>query len=96
MARKLPLTTLQSDDSGAPDERPDDALLALIIVRDQEALALGVEWIYQLHTARAVAHSPSADLKLAQEWAAAYAAAKGPQAALVKQWIEAIEKTDRP
>ena len=39
MARKLPFTTLQSDDSGAPDERPDDALLALIIVRDQEALA---------------------------------------------------------
>jgi tetratricopeptide (TPR) repeat protein len=63
---------------------------------DQDALVLGVEWIYQLHVAGAVAHTAAADLKLAQDWAAAYAAAKGPQTALVKQWMQAIEKNDRP
>ena len=38
------------------------------------------------------AFTPVDDLKLARGWADAYAKAKGPQAALVKQWMQALEK----
>ena len=59
---------------------------------DLEGLFTGVEWIYQLRLAGAVAHSPADDLKLAKGYADAYAKAKGPQAALVKQWVDFLEK----
>ena len=59
---------------------------------DTEALFLGVEWIYQLHSAGAAAHSPAEDVKLARSYADAYAKTKGPQQALVKQWMEFLEK----
>ena len=58
---------------------------------DPDGLALGVEWIYHLRTAGAAAHSPSDDAKLARGWADAYAKAKGPQAALVREWMLAID-----
>jgi VWFA-related protein len=58
---------------------------------DPDALYLGVEWIYQLRAAGAVAHSPADDLKLARLWADGYAKAKGPQTALVRQWVTALE-----
>lgn len=59
---------------------------------DTEALALGVEWIYQLHAAGAVARSAAEDLKLARSYAASYNKTKGPQSALVRRWMEALEK----
>jgi hypothetical protein len=44
-----------------------------------------VEWINQMHSAGRVAHSRAEDLSLAQEYANAYG--NGPQAALIRQWI---------
>src|SRR5439155_21640620 len=59
---------------------------------DSATLSLGVEWIFHLHSAGAVAHAQADDLKLARGWADAYAKAKGPQAALVREWMQALEK----
>ncbi|HUR41602.1 MAG TPA: hypothetical protein VM240_10605, partial [Verrucomicrobiae bacterium] len=59
---------------------------------DVEGLFMGVEWLYQLRAAGVSAHSPAEDLKLAKSYADAYAKAKGPQSALVKQWLGAMEK----
>jgi thioredoxin-like negative regulator of GroEL len=59
--------------------------------RDTEGLAMAVEWIYHLHTAGAVATNRGEDLRRAREYAEAYVRAGGPQAALVKQWLNAIE-----
>jgi tetratricopeptide (TPR) repeat protein len=58
---------------------------------DVDGLFMGVEWIYNLHTYGAVAKSKAEDVKLARTYAAAYDRAKGPQAALVKQWIEYLD-----
>ena len=58
---------------------------------DVPALALGVEWIYQLHTLGVPAISAADDVRLAQTYAAAYEKAKGPQRELVKQWLDAIQ-----
>jgi tetratricopeptide (TPR) repeat protein len=58
---------------------------------DTDAMALGVEWIYQLHTAGTVARTQAEDLKLARTYAEAYTRAKGPQVALVNRWIEFLE-----
>jgi hypothetical protein len=38
-----------------------------------------------------VVHNAAEDLKRAREYADAYARAKGPQLALVKQWVEYLE-----
>jgi hypothetical protein len=59
---------------------------------DVEGLFMGVEWIYQLRAAGAWAKSPADDVKLARSYADAYAKAKGPQAALVKQWMGFLER----
>ena len=59
---------------------------------EYETLSLGVEWMFRLHAAGAVAHRPADDVKLARGWADAYAKSKGPQAALVKEWMQALEK----
>jgi Tfp pilus assembly protein PilF len=59
---------------------------------DANALYLGVEWIYHVHAAGASVHDRAEDLKLAQTYAAAYEKANGPQIALVKQWIDFLEK----
>jgi tetratricopeptide (TPR) repeat protein len=58
---------------------------------DVESLFMGVEWIYQLHSAGMLLHTPADDLKLAKSYADAYSKAKGPQAALVKQWVGFLE-----
>jgi tetratricopeptide (TPR) repeat protein len=63
------------------DAHPDDA----------GAQALGVQWMFRLHEAGAVARSPAEDLTLAQGWADAYEKTKGPQLALVKQWLAAVQ-----
>jgi Flp pilus assembly protein TadD len=59
---------------------------------DASSLSLGVEWMFRLHAAGAVAHSAAEDLKLATAWADAYTKTKGPQVALVKEWMQALEK----
>jgi VWFA-related protein len=58
---------------------------------DSEALALGVEWLYHLHAAGAVARTAAEDLALATTWANRYAGANGPLAALVGQWLQALQ-----
>jgi hypothetical protein len=50
-----------------------------------------VEWIYQLRQSNLSARTPAEDVKLARGYADAYLKAKGPQAALVKQWMDALE-----
>ena len=59
---------------------------------DVDALQMGVEWLYQLRSAGAVAHSPSEDVLLARTYADAYTKAGGSQGPLVKQWIEFLER----
>jgi hypothetical protein len=39
-----------------------------------------------------VVHNPAEDLRLAREYAEAYEKADGPKVALVKQWMEFLEK----
>jgi tetratricopeptide (TPR) repeat protein len=59
---------------------------------DYETLSLGVEWMFHLHSAGAVARTPIDDLNLARGWADAYTKSKGPQVALVKEWMTALER----
>ena len=59
---------------------------------DVDSLLTGVEWIYQLRVAGTSAQSPAEDVKLARTYADAYAKAKGPQAALVRRWMDFLEK----
>jgi len=59
---------------------------------DAAALSLGVEWMFHLHSLGGVARSPVEDVKLARSWADAYAKIKGPQLALVNEWMQALEK----
>jgi thioredoxin-like negative regulator of GroEL len=58
---------------------------------DVDALMLAVEWVFQLRQSGASAHAPSEDARLARRYADAYIKAQGPQAALVRQWMQAIE-----
>ncbi|MBI3399983.1 MAG: VWA domain-containing protein [Acidobacteria bacterium] len=58
---------------------------------DRDALSLGVQWIYTLHSSGALVHGRAEDLKLAREYADAYTRAKGPQIPLVKQWVDYLE-----
>jgi tetratricopeptide (TPR) repeat protein len=58
---------------------------------DVEALYLGVEWIYQLHSAGAVAQTRAEDVNLARGYANAYEKARGPEIRLVKQWVDFLE-----
>ena len=53
---------------------------------------MAVEWIYHLKLARAAARTPADDRALARGYADAYARLKGPQQALVKQWIDYLGK----
>jgi hypothetical protein len=62
---------------------------------DLDALALAVEWIYQLRQANAVAHSPAEDVRLARRFADRYTSANGPQSALVRQWLEYLSGRNR-
>ena len=59
---------------------------------DVEALHLCVSWIYELHQAGAVAQTRAEDIKAARGYATAYEKAKGSHLALVKQWMEFLEK----
>ena len=59
---------------------------------EPEALQLGVEWIYHLKLAHAAARTPAEDVKLARSYADAYVKARGPQQALVRRWIDYLER----
>jgi tetratricopeptide (TPR) repeat protein len=59
---------------------------------DRDALFLGVEWIYTVRAAGGVVHNRAEDVRLARGYAEAYEKAGGPQLALVKQWMEFLEK----
>lgn len=59
---------------------------------ESETLQLGVEWIYHLKLVRATAGTPAEDVRRARAYADAYVKAKGPQQALVKQWLEYLER----
>jgi hypothetical protein len=59
---------------------------------EPEALQLAVEWMYHLRLAHAAARTPAEDVKLARTYADAYAKTKGPQQALVRRWMEYLEK----
>jgi VWFA-related protein len=59
---------------------------------DRDALFLGVEWMYTVHAAGGVVHNRAEDVRLARGYAEAYEKAGGPQAALVKQWMDFLEK----
>jgi VWFA-related protein len=58
---------------------------------DTDAMALGVEWIYQLHSTGAVVQSRDEDVKLARIYADVYKKTNGPQSPLVGQWMEYLE-----
>ncbi|MEQ1869656.1 MAG: VWA domain-containing protein [Vicinamibacterales bacterium] len=59
---------------------------------DAESALMGVEWIYQLRSAGAVSRSPADDVALARRYADVYIRTGGPQTALVKQWMEFLER----
>ncbi len=60
---------------------------------DIEAARVGVEWLYQIHAAGRVVHDGARDLSLARDWAARYG--NGPRQALVKQWLDVLEREAR-
>ena len=55
---------------------------------DRDAYMYAVQWIYTVHAGGAVVHSRAEDLKRARAYADGYAKARGPQLALVKQWVD--------
>jgi VWFA-related protein len=56
--------------------------------RDPDLLFLMVEWLFQVHSSRAVVINRNADLAMARNYAAEYAKADGPKQALVQQWVD--------
>ena len=62
---------------------------------DPDSLALGVEWIYQVHAAGGLVHNRSEDLKIARAYAEQYAKANAPKQQLVKQWIDFLASEKR-
>jgi VWFA-related protein len=55
---------------------------------DRDAYFLAVQWLYTVHASGAVVHNRGEDRKRVHEYADAYLRARGPQAALVKQWVD--------
>ena len=60
---------------------------------DVAAASVGVEWLYQVHAAGRVVHSGADDLSLGRAWAARYGS--GPRQALVKHWLDVLEREPR-
>ena len=58
---------------------------------DRDAYFYAVQWLYTVHAGGAVVHNRAEDRKRAHEYADAYARARGPQAALVKQWVDYLD-----
>jgi len=59
---------------------------------DRDAYFYAVQWIYTVHSGGALVHSRAEDRTRAHEYADAYAKARGPQAALVKQWVDYLDQ----
>ena len=58
---------------------------------DRDAYFYAVQWIYTLHAGGAVVHGRAEDRQRAHDYADAYFRARGPQAALVKQWVDYLD-----
>jgi predicted Zn-dependent protease len=58
---------------------------------DRDAYFFAVQWLYTVHAGGAVVHSRGEDRKRAHDYADAYLRARGPQAALVKQWVDYLD-----
>ncbi len=58
---------------------------------DRDGYYFAVQWLYTVHAGSAVVHSRAEDLRRAKEYADAYARMRGPQLALVKQWVDYLE-----
>ena len=63
------------------DERTDD----------RDAYFFAVQWLYTVRSGGAVVHSRVEDSRRAHEYGDAYAKARGPQTALVKQWVDFLD-----
>lgn len=63
------------------DERADD----------RDAYVFAVQWLYAVRSGGAVVHSRVEDSRRAHEYSDAYAKARGPQTALVKQWVDFLD-----
>jgi VWFA-related protein len=59
---------------------------------DRDAYFYAVQWIYTVHAGGTVVHSRAEDRKRAHDYADAYLRARGPQAALVKQWVDYLDQ----
>jgi Tfp pilus assembly protein PilF len=62
---------------------------------DRDGYYYAVQWFYTVHSGGAAVHTRAEDLKRAKEYADAYARLQGPQLALVKQWVDYLEKEKR-
>jgi VWFA-related protein len=62
---------------------------------DREACFYAVQWYYTVHAGGALVHDRAEDLKRAKEYADEYARARGPQMALVKQWVDYLQNEKR-
>lgn len=58
---------------------------------DRDAYFWAVRWLYTVHSGGAVVHNRGDDRKRAHVYAEAYTKARGPQAALVKQWVDYLD-----
>ncbi|HEX3645566.1 MAG TPA: VWA domain-containing protein [Vicinamibacterales bacterium] len=58
---------------------------------DRDAYFYAVQWIYTVHAGGAVVHTRAEDRKRAHDYADAYLRARGPQSALVKQWMDYLD-----
>jgi VWFA-related protein len=58
---------------------------------DRDAYFYAVQWLYTVHAGGAVVHNRAEDRNRAHQYADAYTRARGPQAALVKQWVEYLD-----
>jgi VWFA-related protein len=58
---------------------------------DRDAYFYAVQWLYTVHSGGAVVHGRAEDRKRAHDYADAYLRARGPQAALVKQWVDYLD-----
>ena len=62
---------------------------------DRDACFMAVQWIYLVHAAGAYVQNRADDVKAAHAYADIYERAKGPQAPLVKQWLEFLDNERR-
>jgi VWFA-related protein len=58
---------------------------------DRDGYFYAVQWLYTVHAGGALVHSRAEDRKRAHDYADAYLRARGPQAALVKQWVDYLD-----